>query len=204
METTDIVINIVFDQHLYDVQSTYNRKYAESVNKVLAQLKAEVSDLSEADIIDFLSQPASLVARLEEADRKEYDSYLATLPKSVQTSMTFHSDKQEIVERLHRQLPESSSYFFTQNCCRIKDGSCQFDEDQLKAKCMVSGSPSLGKIWERAQEVAASLTKLEAEVRKVHGDMHAIENSTMLTMGLIRCEDGKTFAPDIDRLRQML
>lgn len=201
---TDIIIDIVFDEKTFTSQRAYNLKYCEAVNKVLEQLKTEVSDLSEQDIIDFLSCPARLAARLEEADRKEYNNYLSSLPKSVQTSMTFHSDKQEIIERLHRQLPESSSYFFTQNCCRIKDGSCLFDEDQLKAKCMVSGSPALGKIWERAQEVAASLTKLEAEVRKVHSDMHILEDGMILQMGLIRCEDGKTFAPDIDRLRQML
>jgi len=194
---------IAFDQHLFDTQKRGNADYAEAVNKVLAGLKVEFSELSEQDIIDFLATPATLASRMEAADKEEYDRYVATLPKSVAASMKFKCDKPQRIAALHKQLPQPKTYFFKVNTCRIKDGSCCFDEEALKEKCTIYGSPDLQTLWNKAQEAAKSLNALQRLMSGAGKGMKIIEDVRGLEAGLLR-DEGKGYFADIDRMRELV
>jgi len=194
---------IAFDQHLFGTQKRENTEYAEAVNKVLAGLKAEFLDLSEQDIIDFLATPATLASRMEAADKEEYDKYISTLPKSVAASMKFHCDKGERIAALHKQLPQPKTYFFKVNTCRIKDGTCFFDEEELKDRCTIYGSPDLQTLWSKAQEAAKSLNALQRLMSGAGKGMKIIEDVRGLEAGLLR-DEGKGYFADIDRMRELV
>lgn len=199
----DIQVTIVFDERLYDSQRLYNISYAKDVNKVLTDLKAQLPELDNADIIDFLALPESLSARLEARDRSEFDAYLSTLPKTVAVSMAFKCDKPGIIRKLYEQLPSPTSYFFKINTCKIKDGECFFDEEALKDRCTIKGSPSLLSLWDKANECAKTLNDLQEKIKDFHKDMSVIEDLSRLSMGLLR-NDGKGYEADMDRLRQLI
>lgn len=194
---------IAFDQKTYDRQSRYNKDYAAHVNGILQELHKEIDGLTEQDTIDFLSNPQTLTERLENKDFEEYCSYIATLPKSVASSMKFHCEKGDIIKRLHAKLPQPTSYFFKINCCKIQGEQCIFDEQALKEKCTISGSPETLKAWQQANEIADALNKLEKALKKLHPDMKAVESVVSLDMGLIR-STSEGYVADLDRLKQMI
>jgi len=194
---------IVFDEHLFDTQKRENTEYAEAVNKVLAGLKAEFSELSEQDIIDFLSTPQMLASRMESKDKEEFGKYVATLPKSVAASMKFHCDKPQRIAALHKRLPEPKTYFFKVNTCRIKDGQCFFDEEALKEKCTIYGSPDLQTLWNKAQEAAKNINAMQRLISGTGKGMKIIEDVRGLEVGLLRNE-GKGYFADIDRMRELV
>jgi len=194
---------ITFDEKLYEKQLEGNKAYAAGVNIVLNRLKEIVPDATSQDLVDFLAMPQLLVKRLEDTARDEYDTYVATLPDSVRSSLSFHFGKDKDIMALHRQLPVPKTYFFKVNTCRIKDGSCCFDEEALKEKCTIYGSPEMQSLWNKAQEAAKSLNALQRLMSGAGKGMKIIEDVRGLEVGLLR-DEGKGYFADIDRMRELV
>lgn len=198
------LIEIEFDAHLFETQKKYNLIYEREVNSVLERLKTEIEDLTSEDIEDFVNSPHDLCERLVNKDAQEFEAYVSTLPKSVQKSIKFKSNKPDIIIGLYRSLPKEKSFFLKINTCKIKNGKCQFDEGALREACLVYGSEDAATAWKNAKKVAEALTLLREQVKMLNSSMGALEDRSLLQMGLIRTEDGKTYNADINRLRELL
>lgn len=202
MKETDISVTIEFDEKTFKRQKGYNEDYAKGVNKVISDFKAQVPDLTDEDVAMFLSQPEALAKKLEQEAWEEYEAYTNSLPKSVKASMNFQCEKGDIVRRLHKQLPEPRTYFLTINTCKMdKNGVCVFDEEALKDRCTIKGSPNVLRLWQKAQEACASLNSLQKALREISPNFMAVEDLPTF-YGLIR-DEGFSYATCVDRIEQL-
>jgi len=195
---------ITFDEKLYEKQLEGNKAYAAGVNIVLNRLKEIVPDATSQDLVDFLAMPQLLVKRLEDTARDEYDTYVATLPDSVRSSLSFHFGKDKDIMALHRQLPVPKSFFFKINVCRITDGQCAFDEEELKDRCTVYGTADDLALWEKLRKLADTLNEVRQSLNAYRKDFYVIERPLLQEVGVIRDVDGKGYTADIDRMRELV
>lgn len=192
---------ITFNETLFNSQKSYNERFCMSVNKVLQELKDALPQLTDAQVATFVEQPQELSLELEAVAAVQFNRYISTLPRSVQSSMQFRFTDDEIIRKLHKKLPLKPP-LFTLNCCHIESGRCVFNVGELKEKCTIQGDNSLNDIWTLAQETAKNLNRLETLIKKKNCDWHALEDLRSFTFGLIKnTEDG--YKPDPERLKQL-
>lgn len=194
---------IAFNASLFAKQREENIKYMDAINTVLCLLSELLPDLSVSQVSTFLAAPQNLCEELRQAALQEFNTYCASLPKSVRNSMSFTFTQDEAIMALHAKLPQPQSYYLRINTCQLSDnGKCQFDEERLRDLCSVHGDEALASIWEKAQSVAQSLTDLQKSIQSINKDFYALEQPRLFEIGLI-CKSNGTFKADVERLTRL-
>lgn len=194
---------IAFDADLFEKQKAANIKYMDGVNAVLSKLAELLPDLSVSQVSTFLAAPQSLCEELRQAALQEFNTYCASLPKSVRNSMSFTFTQDEAIMALHKQLPSPTNFYLKLNVCQLSDsGKVIFDEERLRDLCSVHGDEALADIWQKAQGVAQSLTDLQKSIQSINKDFYALEQPRLFEVGLI-CESNGTFKADVERLSRL-
>lgn len=194
---------IAFNQVQYERQLGYNKSYCQEVNSVLAGLRGIVPDINDNDIITFLSQPSALISRLRADAEKEYNGYVASLPTSVKNTLAFTFPMADKIEDIHRKLPQPKSYFFRENTCRIVNGECVCDTEELHRRCAVYGDEALNSLWQRVNALAKELNDLGQDIKQFSQSMSLIEDPMHLSAGIVRINENGNYEADIDRLKQL-
>ncbi|WP_315087307.1 hypothetical protein [Bacteroides heparinolyticus] len=96
---------IYTNERRLSLQTDYNNEWAKAVNAAIVELKGVTGELKDEQIRKFISSPSSLCDELVEAARKEYDAYMANLPKSVRLSTAFSDGGiSDAVKAIHKAL----------------------------------------------------------------------------------------------------
>lgn len=146
------------------LQIGYNEDWAKAVNLAIDELKKVCEELTDEQIKKFLASPSALCTELVEAAKKEYDSYMASLPKAVRLSTAFSdggvTDK---VNAIYKNLQRKKNYRIIDKTT-IKEGICLLDDEGLEAlkeECSVFGGEESQKIADKAIECAKLLNELD-------------------------------------------
>lgn len=176
------------------LQTDYNNEWAKAVNAAIVELEGVTGELTDEQIRKFLSSPSSLCEELVEAARKEYDAYMANLPKSVQLSTTFSDGGiSDVVKAIHKTLITKKPHQIVDKTT-IKDGVCVLDNEgmaTLKSECSVYGGEQAEKVWKLSVKAAKALNELHEAIRGNNAFAEAVE-CWGRWQGFIRVNDSKT------------
>jgi hypothetical protein len=176
------------------LQTDYNNEWAKAVNAAIVELEGVTGELTDEQIRKFLSSPSSLCDELVEAARKEYDAYMANLPKSVQLSTTFSDGGiSDVVKAIHKTLITKKPHQIVDKTT-IKDGVCVLDNEgmaTLKSECSVYGGEQAEKVWKLSVKAAKALNELHEAIRGNNAFAEAVE-CWGRWQGFIRVNDSKT------------
>ena len=160
------------------LQTGYNNDWAKAVNVAIGELKEVAGELTDEQVRKFLSSPSALCDELVEAARKEYDAYMANLPKSVRLSTTFSDGGiSDAVKAIHKALMIKKPRQMVDKVT-IKDGVCLLDKDgleALKAECSVYGGEQAEKVWELSVKAAKALNELQEAIKGNNAFAEAVE-----------------------------
>ncbi len=160
------------------LQTGYNNDWAKAVNVAIGELKEVAGELTDEQVRKFLSSPSALCDELVEAARKEYDAYMANLPKSVRLSTAFSDGGiSDAVKAIHKTLMAKKSRRMVDKVT-IKDGVCLLDKDgleALKAECSVYGGEQAEKVWKLTVKAAKALNELQEAVKGNNAFAEAVE-----------------------------
>lgn len=96
---------IYTNENRLKLQIGYNEDWTKAVNLAIKELKEVCEELTDEQITKFLSSPSALCDELVGAARKEYDAYMANLPKSVRLSTAFSDGGiSDAVKAIHKTL----------------------------------------------------------------------------------------------------
>lgn len=176
------------------LQTDYNNEWAKAVNAAIVELEGVTGELTDEQIRKFLSSPSSLCEELVEAARKEYDAYMANLPKSVQLSTTFSDGGiSDVVKAIHKTLITKKPHQIVDKTT-IKDGVCVLDNEgmaTLKSECSVYGGEQAEKVWKLSVKAAKALNELQSAIEGNNAFAEAVE-CWGRWQGFIRVNDSKT------------
>lgn len=161
------------------LQIGYNNDWAKAVNVAIEELKKVCDDLTDEQIKKFLASPSELSAELVEVARKEYDAYMANLPKSVRLSSTFSDGGvTEAVKAIHKVLATKKHHQLIDKTT-IKNGACLLDDEGLEAlkkECSVYGGEESKQIADKAAACAKLLNELDALIHLNNVSAECVES----------------------------
>lgn len=176
------------------LQTDYNNEWAKAVNAAIVELEGVTGELTDEQITKFLSDPSTLCNELVEAARKEYDAYMANLPKSVRLSTAFSDGGiSDAVKAIHKALTTKKHHQLIDKTT-IKDGVCLLDDEgleALKVECSVFGGEQAEKVWELSVKAAKALNELHEAIRGNNSFAEAVE-CWGRWQGFITINDNKT------------
>lgn len=190
------------------LQADYNNEWAKAVNVAIVELESVTGELTDEQITKFLSDPSALCNELVAAARKEYDAYMANLPKSVQLSTTFSDGGiSDAVKAIHKALITKKPHQIVDKTT-IKDGVCLLDKDgleALKSECSVYGGEEAERVWKLSVKAAKALNELHDAIRGNNAFAEAVE-CWGRWQGFIRVNDSKTerYQPNPELLNTLL
>lgn len=160
------------------LQTGYNNEWAKAVNAAIVELEGVTGELTDEQIRKFLSDPSALCNELVAAARKEYDAYMANLPKSVQLSTTFSDGGiSDVVKAIHKTLITKKPHQIVDKTT-IKDGVCVLDNEgmaTLKSECSVYGGEQAEKVWKLSVKAAKALNELQSAIEGNNAFADAVE-----------------------------
>ncbi len=160
------------------LQVSYNNEWAKAVNAAIVELEGVTGELTDEQIRKFLSDPSALCNELVAAARKEYDAYMANLPKSVQLSTTFSDGGiSDVVKAIHKTLITKKPHQIVDKTT-IKDGVCVLDNEgmaTLKSECSVYGGEQAEKVWKLSVKAAKALNELQSAIEGNNAFADAVE-----------------------------
>ena len=176
------------------LQVSYNNDWAKAVNTAIEELQKVAGELTDEQITKFLSSPSALCEELVEAARKEYDTYMNNVPKSVRLSTTFSDGGiTNKVQAIHKAMV-AKKYHQIIDKTTIKDGVCLLDKDgmeALKAECSVYGGEQAEKVWKLSVKAAKALNELQSAIEGNNAFADAVE-CWGRWQGFITINDDKT------------
>ena len=176
------------------LQISFNNEWANAVNQSIAELQKITGELSDEQLRKYLSSPSTLCAELLTLARKEYEEYMANLPKSVRLSSTFSDGGlMNAVMALHKALNQKKPAQMIDKTV-ITNGKCSFDaegEEELRKECSVFGGEQAAKVWKLSQNAAKALNELQAEIQGNSAFADAVE-CWGRWQGFITINDSKT------------
>lgn len=176
------------------LQVSYNNDWAKAVNAAIVELEGVTGELTDEQIRKFLSSPSSLCDELVEAVRKEYDAYIANLPKSVRFSTAFSDGGvTEAVKAIHKVLMTKKHHQLIDKTS-IKGGVCVLDNEgmaALKSECSVYGGEEAERVWKLSVKAAKALNELNEAIRGNNAFAEAVE-CWGRWQGFITINDDKT------------
>lgn len=190
------------------LQTDYNNEWAKAVNVAIGELKDVAGELKDEQIRKFLSSPSSLCDELVEAARKEYDAYMANLPKSVRLSTAFSDGGiTNKVQAIHKAMTAKKPHQIIDKVT-IKDGACLLDKDgleALKAECSVYGGEEAERVWKLSVKAAKALNELQSAIEGNNAFAEAVE-CWGRWQGFITINDDKTehYKPNPNILNTLL
>lgn len=160
------------------LQVGYNEDWAKAVNLAIEELKKVCDELTDEQIKKFLASPSALCNELVEAAKKEYDAYMANLPKAVRCSMSFSDNGlTEAVMAIHKALMAKKSRQMMEKT-EILNGVCRLTnegKEALKAECSVYGGEQAVKVWNLSVKAAKALNELQAAIAGNNAFADAVE-----------------------------
>ncbi len=199
---------IYTNENRLKLQIGYNEDWTKAVNLAIKELKEVCEELTDEQITKFLSSPSALSDELVEAARKEYDAYMANLPKSVRLSTTFSDGGiSDAVKAIHKALMAKKTHQIIDKTT-IKDSACQLDDEgleALKAECSVYGGEQAEKVWKLSVRAAKALNGLQSAIEGNNAFADAVE-CWGRWQGFIRVNDSKTerYQPNPELLNTLL
>ncbi|MCQ1544992.1 hypothetical protein NN761_05345 [Bacteroides clarus] len=185
---------IYTNENRLKLQIGYNEDWAKAVNFATKELKKVCEELTDEQITKFLSSPSALCNELVEAARKEYDAYMANLPKSVRLSTAFSNGGiSDAVKVIHKTLMAKKTHQIIDKTT-IKDGVCLLDKDgleALKTECSVYGGEQAEKVWKLSVKAAKALNELQSAIEGNNAFADAVE-CWGRWQGFITINDNKT------------
>jgi hypothetical protein len=176
------------------LQVSYNNDWAKAVNVAIGELKEVAGELTDDQIKKFLSRSSALCDELVEAARKEYDTYMNNVPKSVRLSTAFSDGGiSDAVKAIHKVLMAKKPHQIIDRTT-IKDGVCLLDKDgleALKTECSVYGGEQAEKVWKLSVKAAKALNELQEAVKGNNAFAEAVE-CWGRWQGFITINDDKT------------
>ena len=164
---------IYTNENRLKLQIGYNEDWTKAVNLAIKELKEVCEELTDEQITKFLSSPSALCDELVGAARKEYDAYMANLPKSVRLSTAFS----DAVKAIHKTLMAKKTHQIVDKTT-IKDGVCLLDKDgleALKTECSVYGGEQAEKVWKLSVKAAKALNELQSAIEGNNAFADAVE-----------------------------
>ncbi len=185
---------IYTNENRLKLQIGYNEDWTKAVNLAIKELKEVCEELTDEQITKFLSSPSALCDELVGAARKEYDAYMATLPKSVRLSTAFSDGGiSDAVKAIHKTLMAKKPCQMVDKVT-IKDGVCLLDKDgleALKVECSVYGGEQAEKVWKLSVKAAKVLNELQSAIEGNNAFADAVE-CWGRWQGFITINDDKT------------
>lgn len=185
---------IYTNENRLKLQIGYNEDWTKAVNFAIKELKEVCEELTDEQITKFLSSPSALCNELVEAARKEYDAYMANLPKSVRLSTAFSDGGiSDAVKAIHKTLMAKKTHQIIDKTT-IKDGVCLLDKDgleALKTECSVYGGEQAEKVWKLSVKAAKVLNELQSAIEGNNAFANAVE-CWGRWQGFITINDDKT------------
>lgn len=155
---------IYTNEYRLKLQISYNQDWANAVNAAIEELKKVAGELTDEQVRKFLASPTSLSDELVETAKKEYDAYMATLPKSVRLSSSFSDGGvADAVNAIYKNLIAKKHYQIIDKTT-IKDGVCLLDGEgqaALTEECSIFGGEESKKIADKAMECEKLLNELD-------------------------------------------
>lgn len=199
---------IYTNENRLKLQIGYNEDWAKAVNFATKELKKVCEELTDEQITKFLSSPSALCNELVAAARKEYDAYMANLPKSVRISTAFSDGGiSDAVKAIHKALTAKKPHQIVDKTT-IKDGVCALDDEgmaALKAECSVYGGEEAERVWKLSVKAAKALNELQSAIEGNNAFAEAVE-CWGRWQGFIRVNDSKTerYQPNPELLNTLL
>lgn len=169
---------IYTNENRLKLQIGYNEDWTKAVNLAIKELKEVCEELTDEQITKFLSSPSALCDELVGAARKEYDAYMANLPKSVRLSTAFSDGGiSDAVKAIHKTLMAKKPCQMVDKVT-IKDGVCLLDKDgleALKVECSVYGGEQAEKVWKLSVKAAKVLNELQSAIEGNNAFADAVE-----------------------------
>lgn len=185
---------IYTNENRLKLQIGYNEDWTKAVNLAIKELKEVCEELTDEQITKFLSSPSALCDELVGAARKEYDAYMANLPKSVRLSTAFPDGGiSDAVKAIHKTLMAKKPCQMVDKVT-IKDGVCLLDKDgleALKVECSVYGGEQAEKVWKLSVKAAKVLNELQSAIEGNNAFADAVE-CWGRWQGFITINDDKT------------
>lgn len=185
---------IYTNENRLKLQIGYNEDWTKAVNLAIKELKEVCEELTDEQITKFLSSPSALCDELVGAARKEYDAYMANLPKSVRLSTAFSDGGiSDAVKAIHKTLMAKKPCQMVDKVT-IKDGVCLLDKDgleALKVECSVYGGEQAEKVWKLSVKAAKALNELQSAIEGNNAFADAVE-CWGRWQGFITINDDKT------------
>ena len=185
---------IYTNENRLKLQIGYNEDWTKAVNLAIKELKEVCEELTDEQITKFLSSPSALCDELVGAARKEYDAYMANLPKSVRLSTAFSDGGiSDAVKAIHKTLMAKKPCQMVDKVT-IKDGVCLLDKDgleALKVDCSVYGGEQAEKVWKLSVKAAKVLNELQSAIEGNNAFADAVE-CWGRWQGFITINDDKT------------
>ena len=185
---------IYTNENRLKLQIGYNEDWTKAVNLAIKELKEVCEELTDEQITKFLSSPSALCDELVGAARKEYDAYMANLPKSVRLSTAFSDGGiSDAVKAIHKTLMAKKPCQMVDKVT-IKDGVCLLDKDgleALKVECSVYGEKQAEKVWKLSVKAAKVLNELQSAIEGNNAFADAVE-CWGRWQGFITINDDKT------------
>ena len=185
---------IYTNENRLKLQIGYNEDWTKAVNLAIKELKEVCEELTDEQITKFLSSPSALCDELVGAARKEYDAYMANLPKSVRLSTAFSDGGiSDAVKAIHKTLMAKKPCQMVDKVT-IKDGVCLLDKEDLeslKVDCSVYGVEQAEKVWKLSVKAAKVLNELQSAIEGNNAFADAVE-CWGRWQGFITINDDKT------------
>ena len=185
---------IYTNENRLKLQIGYNEDWTKAVNLAIKELKEVCEELTDEQITKFLSSPSALCDELVGAARKEYDAYMANLPKSVRLSTAFSDGGiSDAVKAIHKTVMAKKPCQMVDKVT-IKDGVCLLDKDgleALKVECSVYGGEQAEKVWKLSVKAAKVLNELQSAIEGNNAFADAVE-CWGRWQGFITINDDKT------------
>ena len=185
---------IYTNENRLKLQIGYNEDWTKAVNLAIKELKEVCEELTDEQITKFLSSPSALCDELVGAARKEYDAYMANLPKSVRLSTAFSDGGiSDAVKAIHKTLMAKKPCQMVDKVT-IKYGVCLLDKDgleALKVECSVYGGEQAEKVWKLSVKAAKVLNELQSAIEGNNAFADAVE-CWGRWQGFITINDDKT------------
>ena len=185
---------IYTNENRLKLQIGYNEDWTKAVNLAIKELKEVCEELTDEQITKFLSSPSALCDELVGAARKEYDAYMANLPKSVRLFSAFSDGGiSDAVKAIHKTLMAKKPCQMVDKVT-IKDGVCLLDKDgleALKVECSVYGGEQAEKVWKLSVKAAKVLNELQSAIEGNNAFADAVE-CWGRWQGFITINDDKT------------
>ena len=167
---------IYTDERKLALQKSYNADWANAVNEAIGELKKICGELTDEQIRTFLAAPSSLADELVSIARKEFDTYVATIPQSVRVSLCFSDGGRcDAIKAIHESLKSKKPYQITDKTF-IEKGVCLVNEEALKEECSVYGGAKAAKAYALSCEAAKLLNELDGLVSTNAAGAEAVES----------------------------